>query len=311
MDRTHDSIDRRADQQSTGDAELTSTFELAPAAPLPGGDGVLPPAARSPGLARIGLRRTGVSLATVEALRLAEAHALARDAVHARLSTPALLAELRELGLPALAVHSAVPDRREYLLRPDLGRALSADSGALLRLRRRSDPGHLAPPLLAILIGDGLSALAADRHAIGVLKELLPRLGVDQPSESSSVSANWQLGPIVVAEQARVGLGDAVADVLAADAVVVLLGERPGMSSPDSLGAYVTWRPHPGVTDAERNCVSNIRAEGLGYPQAAQAIAWYLDEGRRTGATGVTLRAFDRPAELASGSGPTPNRAEG
>jgi ethanolamine ammonia-lyase small subunit len=150
---------------------------------------------------------------------------------------------------------------------------------------------------LALVLADGLSALATDRHAIPLLDALLPLLELGEPDPT------WQLTPIVIAEQARVALGDAIGLALHADATVVLLGERPGLSSPDSLGAYITWSPRPGRTDAERNCVSNIRPPlpgqprtqaGLDYASAAAKIAWYLSEGRRLGLSGVPIREQDR-----------------
>jgi ethanolamine ammonia-lyase small subunit len=236
-----------------------------------------------PTLARIGLRRTGVSLATSEALKFAEAHALARDAVHARLAASAMVTGLRERGLDAVAVLSAAADRQEYLLRPDLGRQLNGGAADALRARPHAVE-QTGGARLAVVIADGLSALAAERHALPVLDALRARLDFAQ-------AAGWELATVVVAEQARVALGDRVAEALGADAVVVLIGERPGLSSPDSLGAYVTWRPRRETSDAERNCVSNIRAEGMGYEEAAESVAWFLTEGRRVGGTGVGLRA--------------------
>lgn len=246
--------------------------------------------------ARIGLERIGVSLATVEALRFAEAHALARDAVHARLAVAPLLAQLRERGLEALSVTSAARSRQEYLLRPDLGRRLSESSEASLAARA-AHPADSAAARLSVVIADGLSALAVERHAFSVVVELLGRLGLGETGNTAG--AGWLVTPVVVAEQGRVALGDAVARALGAQAAVVLIGERPGLSSADSLGAYVTWAPGPGTTDAERNCVSNIRREGLCYADAAAAIDWYLTEGRRHGRTGVGIRGPERQARLA------------
>jgi ethanolamine ammonia-lyase small subunit len=140
-----------------------------------------------------------------------------------------------------------------------------------------------------VVLADGLSALATERHGLPVLDALLPLLGLDE----ASAAPGWTLAPIVVAEQARVALGDAIGAALGADVTVVLIGERPGLSSPDSLGAYITWGPRPGRSDAERNCVSNIRLEGLDYAGAAAKIAWYVREGRRLGLTGVQLRESD------------------
>ncbi len=216
--------------------------------------------------ARIGLARTGASLGTQPLLAFRLAHARARDAVHAPLDEAALLAALPR---PALRVASAAPDRRAYLMRPDRGRALHPDSAATLQA------GHYD---LAIVIGDGLSAQAAQRHAAPVLQALLPAL------------RGWALAPLVVARHARVALGDRVAEAQGAGAVLILLGERPGLSAPDSLGAYLTWAPGPATTDADRNCVSNIRPDGLGYAEAAFKLAFLLDRMRALRGSGVQLK---------------------
>jgi ethanolamine ammonia-lyase small subunit len=248
--------------------------------------------------ARVSLGRTGVSITTRHALEFSLAHAQARDAVHSALAVPSLLAALRERNLPAIHVRSAARDRTEYLRRPDLGRTLAPASATLLagQPATRNLPGVPSklrlggipePPTLAIILADGLSALATERHALPVLDALLKLLKIGEPD------ATWQLTSIVVAEQARVALGDEIGLALHAGVTVILIGERPGLSSPDSLGAYITWAPRAGRTDAERNCVSNIRAEGLDYAAAAAKIAWYVSEGRRLGLTGVALRESD------------------
>jgi ethanolamine ammonia-lyase small subunit len=230
-------------------------------------------------IARISLDRTGVSITTRHALEFSLAHAQARDAVQARLAVPSLLAALRERNLPAIAVKSAASNRTDYLRRPDLGRTLSSSSSALLQPVANK---QRAAASLSIILADGLSALAIERQALPLLDALLARL-----------DDTWQLVPIVIAEQARVALGDEIGHALSADVVVMLIGERPGLSSPDSLGAYITWLPRPGRTDAERNCVSNIRTEGLDYASAAAKIVWYITEGRRLGLTGVQIRESD------------------
>ncbi len=220
--------------------------------------------------ARIGLARTGASVATAPLLAMRLAHARARDAVHAALDTDALAAACG----PLLVVDSAAPDRAAYLLRPDLGRALA--------------PGTVLPPGahdLALVLADGLSAGAVQAHAPGVLAALRPLL------------PGWRIAPLVAVRQGRVAAGDAVAGALGAGAVVVLIGERPGLSAPDSLGAYLTWRPSPRTTDAERNCVSNIRPEGLPPAEAAGKIAWLLGAMRARGGSGVALKD-DAPPEL-------------
>ena len=260
----------------------------------------IPPAASEPRFdlrwltpARVALDCTGASIATRYALEFSLAHAQARDAVHAALAVPSLLAALRDHNLPILQVRSAATTRTEYLRRPDLGRTLAPVSAAQLATKpgapftqphRVSGVASDNPATLAIILADGLSALATERHALPVLDALLPLLKL---GESDST---WRITPIVVAEQARVALADEVGQALHADATVILIGERPGLSSPDSLGAYITWAPRPGRTDAERNCISNIRAEGLDYAAAAARIGWTLTEARRLGLTGVALR---------------------
>ncbi len=229
--------------------------------------------------ARIALGRAGHALPTAEVLRIDLAHAQARDAVHAALDVPALSAALAGLGLATLAVASEAPDRATYLRRPDLGRRLGGDAAARLAAARPADAAD-APDVLCVL-ADGLSALATQRHAVPLLQALLPRLH----------AAGLRTGPhVVIATQARVALGDAIGAAGAARAVLVLLGERPGLSSPDSLGAYLTWAPRPGRTDAERNCVSNIRPEGQAPADAARRLAWLCTAAARGGATGVALK---------------------
>jgi ethanolamine ammonia-lyase small subunit len=240
--------------------------------------------------ARVGLEPAGTSLATRHALEFALAHAQARDAVHSALDVGAILGALAERRLVAAAVCSAAARRAEYLRRPDLGRRLSqeaaeqlsagmefASHGALVE----KSPGH-GSARIAFILADGLSALGTQRHALPLLDALLPLL-----------DESWTLTPVVVAEQARVALGDEVGTLLRSDVTVMLIGERPGLSSPDSLGAYITWNPRVGRTDAERNCVSNIHAGGLDYATAAKKIAWFVSEGRRLGLSGVALREAD------------------
>jgi ethanolamine ammonia-lyase small subunit len=234
--------------------------------------------------ARVALDRTGASITTRHALEFSLAHAQARDAVHAALAVPSLLASLRERSLSVIHVRSAATTRAEYLRRPDLGRTVAPASAALLANQPANGNLQPATSSLVIILADGLSALAIERHALPVLDALLPLLKLVEPDST------WRLTPIVIAEQARVALADEIGQALHADATVILIGERPGLSSPDSLGAYITWAPRPGRTDAERNCISNIRTEGLGYAAAAARIAWTLTEARRLGLTGVALR---------------------
>jgi ethanolamine ammonia-lyase small subunit len=227
--------------------------------------------------ARVGLGRTGVSLETRDLLDFQRCHAQARDAVHSRLEAAALAATLAEIcSAEVLRLHSAAPNRATYLQRPDLGRSLDEPSRNLLATH--SSPTDPDARHLAIIVADGLSALAVERHAAPLLRELLPHL------------EGWQLAPLCVVEQARVAIGDEIGFALGAEISIVLIGERPGLSSPDSLGAYITFEPHPGRTDAERNCISNIRAEGLSYAQAAAQLVYYLTEARRRQLTGVALK---------------------
>jgi ethanolamine ammonia-lyase small subunit len=233
--------------------------------------------------ARIGLGRSGVALPTHEVLRFAAAHAQARDAVHVALDADALEAALRADGWrDCVRVQSRAYDRATYLRRPDLGRRLRPDDAQRL--------AALAAPAcdLAVVLGDGLSAQALQRHA-PPLREALANSGI-------------QWSPVlVIATQARVALADEIGALLAARVVLILLGERPGLSSPDSLGAYLTHAPAIGRTDAERNCVSNIRPEGLLPRQAAQRIAWLIGEALRRRTSGVALK--DESATVVLGSG--------
>lgn len=223
--------------------------------------------------ARVGLGRTGVSQQIRNLLDFQRAHAEARDAVHLQLQPAGLAAELRALtGAKPLLLHSAAQDRTTYLQRPDLGRKLDAASVAHLGSLQ------LPPCDLALIVADGLSALAVERHAVPLLRELLPRL------------TGLSRAPICIVEQGRVALADEIGLALKAQLAVILIGERPGLSSPDSLGAYITWEPRPGRTDAERNCISNIRAEGLSYVDAAVQISYYLTQARRQKLTGIALK---------------------
>jgi ethanolamine ammonia-lyase small subunit len=253
--------------------------------------------------ARIGQRRTGISLATSEVLDFQLAHGRARDAVHASLQPNNLIAALRSITAQTaqeiLLLHSAASDRASYLQRPDLGRKLDTSSRQRLRAhqeRAHQETGHRFD--LAFVIADGLSALAVERHAIPLLAELLPTL------------SDLSLAPISVVEQARVAIGDEIAHTLNASLVIVLIGERPGLSSPDSLGAYITWNPQPGrTTDAERNCISNIRTEGLSYTQTATRLLFFIQQARSQQATGITLKDPEKdpasePNQLPAGQQP-------
>ncbi len=234
--------------------------------------------------ARIALGRAGASLPTHEWLKFGVAHAMARDAVHLPLDSATLAAALAAHGFDTVTAESAAPDRATYLRRPDLGRRLSPRSAALLGGLARGSSDHCD---LAVVVGDGLSARAVHAQALPLLLELRPRL------EATGIA----LGAMVLVHQCRVALGDEAGALLRARAVLVLIGERPGLSSPDSLGAYLTWAPAPGRSDAQRNCVSNIRPEGLLHAEGARKLAWLLREARRIGATGVVLKdESDAPA---------------
>jgi len=238
--------------------------------------------------ARVALGRAGVSLPTQALLAFTLDHARARDAVHATFDTPAVIAGLGDLGLSGLLVASQAGDRQTYLRRPDLGRRLDQPSQRLLAGAGAGKAGQLA-----IVIGDGLSPTAVHAHAIELLRRLVPLLGADHVA----------IGHVAVAAGARVALGDEIGELLGARMVLVLLGERPGLSAPDSLGAYLTIAPRIGLTDADRNCVSNIHRAGLSYDEAAFKIAWLVHEALARGTTGVALKdeSSDRtPRPIAS-----------
>lgn len=224
--------------------------------------------------ARVALGRTGSALPTSEVLRFALAHARARDAVHVSLDVAPLDRDLRALGHRVLRVASAAPDRTTYLSRPDLGRRLSRHSLDLLM-------GNPVPPCdLIFVVADGLSAPAAASHAAPLLAAMSPWLA----------RSGIAVGPVVLATQARVALGDEVGMLCDARTVAVLIGERPGLSAPDSLGVYLTYAPKPGRHDAERNCISNIRQAGLSYEAAAFKLSWLVEQALTRELTGVALK---------------------
>ena len=219
--------------------------------------------------ARVALGRAGHGLPTGELLRFQLDHARARDAVYRELDPVSL-------GIPHVLVHSAADDRRTYLQRPDLGRRLSRDTELT-----RGDYDA------AIVIVDGLSASAVHRHAVPLLQALTALLAAEE----------WRVAPLTVVQQGRVAIGDEIGERLGAKQVVVLIGERPGLTSPDSLGAYLTWDPRPGRTDAERNCISNVRAEGISYAAAARKLHFLMSEARVRKLSGVTLKEDARAIE--------------
>jgi len=226
--------------------------------------------------ARVQLGRSGSAMPTRALLAFQGDHARARDAVHAELATDGLS---EAIGRPVIEVHSRARDRLEYLRRPDLGRQLAtADEPKLIASHDQ----------LAIVIADGLSAIAVRAHAASAVNALVERV------------PDWRIGPVIVARQARVALGDAIGALLGVELVVVFIGERPGLTAPDSLGAYITWGPRPGRMDSERNCVSNIRPPlGLSYADAADAISAVLRAASSARQSGVALKGA-LPVDLVS-----------
>jgi len=249
--------------------------------------------------ARIALGRAGVSLPTAAHLAFQLAHAQARDAVHLPLDAAGVAASLQALGLSTLLLHSQAADRTLYLQRPEWGRRLdaaslntltqwqkqprypgSARTGAVSLIRSSDD----APYDLAFVVVDGLSALAIHQNAVPLIAAVLQCLQAD-------ATQTWSIAPVAVVEQGRVAIGDEVAALLKARMVVVLIGERPGLSSPDSLGLYLTWAPALGKTDAQRNCISNVRPAGLSIAVASQTLHHLLTQARVMQLTGVGLKA--------------------
>ena len=254
--------------------------------------------------ARIALGRAGHSLPTAAHLQFQLAHAQARDAVHVPLDTASVTRGVQSLGLQTLSLHSAAADRAVYLRRPDLGRRLDEASIHALQTWRTQEAkeaqkAHSAVSNavdaadatdatdICLVLADGLSALAIHSHAIEFLQCLLPHLqGEARP---------WRMTPVCVVEQGRVAIGDAVAEHLQAQLVVVLIGERPGLSSPDSMGIYMTWAPHVGCTDAQRSCISNVRSAGLAPNAAALQLHQLMNQARSLKLSGVALKAGLRP----------------
>jgi ethanolamine ammonia-lyase small subunit len=240
--------------------------------------------------ARIALGRSGVSQPTAEQLAFQLAHARARDAVHLALDHEALSRALTAAcggdregdGVQCVSVQSAARDRHVYLQRPDLGRRLDDASrdklAALIAAVGATEAVVAARYDLAIVIADGLSALAIEQNAAPFLRSLMAKL------------EGWRIAPITIVQQGRVAIGDEIAHLLNAQIVVVLIGERPGLSSPDSMGLYLTYAPRPGLTDANRNCISNVRTAGLTYEAAAFKLHYLLSESRRRQLSGVALK---------------------
>lgn len=244
--------------------------------------------------ARIGLPRSGSSISTAELLAFDLDHARTRDAVHLPFDVAAIEQGLGARGLGAIALQSAAADRTRYLQRPDLGRRLS-DAGRAALLARapgsmsaESDledsaerpPSRAAASDLALIVADGLSARAIHDNALPFLDAWLPMVQAH----------DWSLATVVVASQARVALADEIGALLHARLSVILIGERPGLSAADSMGIYLTYQPRPGRTDAERNCISNIRRGGLAYPEAAQLLTRLIAGAFRLELSGVRLK---------------------
>lgn len=227
--------------------------------------------------ARIGLGRAGISLTTDVHLQFQLAHAKARDAVHLPLDFAALQQQLQQSGTSPSSifkVRSQALDRATYLQRPDLGRLLHKDDQQQLQ---QATPAEFD---IAFVIADGLSSAAVSHHASHMLSAITSALA------ATSLTA----GPVVLAEQARVAIGDPIGEALNARMLVMLIGERPGLSSPDSLGCYFTWQPQSGKNDAHRNCISNIRLEGLSYEEATHKLMYLIVEAQRRQLSGVNLK---------------------
>jgi ethanolamine ammonia-lyase small subunit len=231
---------------------------------------------RSYTAARIALGRAGHSLPTRELLHFQLAHAQARDAVYAELDAAQLSGEIKALGLGAITLQSRAGNRAVYVRRPDYGRQLRPESRERLLAYA---PGG-APPDLCFVLADGLSARAVQSHAVPLLAAVLPALS----------AAAWTLAPVVLVRGGRVAVGDEIGHALGARIVAVLIGERPGLSSPDSLGVYLTYGPRPGLTDESRNCISNVRPEGLPPAAAAGPLLYLLHEMRSRKLSGVGLK---------------------
>ena len=226
--------------------------------------------------ARIALGRAGTSLPTKPHLEFQLAHARARNAVHHELDTAKLEAALKTRGHETQLLHSAAANRPMYLQRPDMGRRLDDDSRKALSDMARGGDGYD----VVFVVGDGLSSFAIEENAAPFLDAILPPLR----------EQGWRIAPLVVIREARVAVGDEVGQLLGAGMVVVLIGERPGLSSPDSMGIYMTLNPRVGLTDEARNCISNVRREGLDYEGAAHKLFYLMTEARKRGLSGVHLK---------------------
>lgn len=227
--------------------------------------------------ARIALGRAGTSIPTEPHLAFQLAHAKARDAIHHELDVDAVKNDIAALGADVIVLESAAENRSAYLQRPDKGRVLRANTRETLIERAREQ----TPPCdVALVIGDGLSAFAIEKNVAPLLKRVVPLIA----------QSGWRLGPITIVRQARVAIGDEIGHILGAKLVAVLIGERPGLSSPDSLGIYLTYAPRPGLTDEARNCISNVRDQGLPHEEAARKMLYLMTEAMQRQQSGVLLK---------------------
>ena len=243
--------------------------------------------------ARIALGRAGSSLPTKEVLDFGLCHAMARDAVHTALDAEHLQEQLTQAGFASVQLHSNAAERADYLLRPDWGRRLNEASRDYLQSLRKT------PIDLLFVVGDGLSSLAIERNALPLLKAL-----------QKVMPAQWRTGEVIIVLQARVAIADEIAELMRAKMVAILIGERPGLSSPDSLGIYFTYNPKVTCNDADRNCISNIRPEGLSYDTAAKKLIWLAQEAMRLQKSGVLLKDESDQQDIAIVQGPAPETAQ-
>ena len=239
--------------------------------------------------ARIAIGRTGTAEPLRASLDFKLAHAHARDAVHSALDLDKLRAQFQTFQLPVLTLHSQAKDRLEYIQRPDFGRCLNVVShNELATLLTQTSLSFKTLPMLCtydvvLIFADGLSATAINEHAFPLLELLIPKLQ----------NLNLKMGPLSIIEQGRVAIGDEVGALLDAQIAVIFIGERPGLSSPDSMGAYLTYAPKIGTTDEARNCVSNIRTRGLVYAAAVEKIVYLIEESLRLKLTGIGLKDME------------------
>ncbi|MES2732442.1 MAG: ethanolamine ammonia-lyase subunit EutC [Bacteroidota bacterium] len=228
--------------------------------------------------ARIALGRAGTSVPVRESLKFKLAHAHARDAVYSTLDLPSLTNGLRQFGLPLLEMHSQTQNRRTYLQRPDLGRRLN--DASLQTLSHMSSAWRAQSSDIALILAGGLSATAINDHAVNLLEIIIPQFR----------AAGLTLAPITVVEHARVAISDEIGFLLKSRLSLILIGERPGLSSPNSMGIYLTYGPHPGLTDETRNCISNIRPEGLSYEMAAEKAFYLVSQSLNRKVSGIALK---------------------